>query len=367
MAKKKPVRRPKPAPKPAARARGEFDLIADLCRAVAVSGDEGAVRRLVLEAIRRLADDVQVDSLGNVLAVKKGTRRERVLLAAHMDEVGFMVSGFEADGALRFESVGGVDDRAWLGKPVVIGARRVPGIIGAAPMHLLSEERQRSVVKTSHLRLDVGADSEAAAKKLVTLGERGTFASRFSVTNASFVSKALDDRLGVATLIELLRGKPYPFELWAAFTVQEEIGLRGAAVAAYAADPACAFVLDCTPANDLPDSLDRENTQYNTRLGHGPAIYVADRGMISDARLVAYLRATAEGAGIPYQFRQMSGGGTDAGAIHRARAGIPSVSVSVPHRYTHSPYSVARIDDWRNTVKLMRRALEGYSARVLKR
>ncbi|MBI4772150.1 MAG: M20/M25/M40 family metallo-hydrolase [Chloroflexi bacterium] len=177
----------------------------------------------------------------------------------------------------------------------------------------------------------------------------------------------MDDRLGCATLIELLRGGPYRFDLHAAFTVQEEVGLRGAKVAGYTVEPLCAFVLDCTPANDLPDSRDRENTQYNTRLGHGPAIYIADRSTISDQRLVRYLQQTAESAGIPYQFRQPGGGGTDAGAIHLTRGGVPSVSVSVPGRYLHTPAAMVRAEDWRNTVKLMRLALENFNPKVLRR
>ena len=359
----------------------ELALLRQLSNAVAVSGDEGAVRRIILDTIRPLTDEVKVDAVGNVLAVKKAAGRAsrngaRVLVAAHMDEVGFMVAGHESDGTLRFETVGSVDDRLWIGKPVWVrsGANNVLGVISAAPVHLLNSDRRNSVVKANQLRIDLGVETAEAAKRLVKVGERGTFATELDVLGGvalrdgtSLRGKALDDRLGCAALVELLRGGPYPFELHAAFTVQEEVGVRGAKVAAYAVDPACAFILDCTPAHDLPHSdPEKENVEYNARLGLGPAIYVADRATISDQRLIKHLRKTAAGAGIPYQIRQPGGGGTDAGAVHRSRAGVPSVSVSVPGRYLHGPAAIARLDDWRNTLTLMRAALENWTPKVMK-
>jgi len=353
---------------PATPAASPLTLLSDLSNAVAVSGDEGAVRQIVLEAIKDLVDDVKVDALGNVLAVKKGTGRERVLVAAHMDEVGFMVSDIDADGLVRFETVGGVDENTLLGKPVLIGAKRVPGIVGHAPIHLLSVDQRSVPTKARQMRIDLGANSAEAAKKLVRLGDRGAFATEFAEVGPSVRGKALDDRLGCATLIELLHGEPYPFELHAAFTVQEEVGLRGAQVAGYATDPACAFVLDCTPASDLPaPNPNKENTLYNVKLGLGPALYVMDRATISDQRLVRYLQDTADKAAIPFQLRQPGAGGTDAGAIHTVRKGVPSVSMSVPGRYLHGPATIARTADWRHSVALMRAALENWSSKVLKR
>jgi putative aminopeptidase FrvX len=174
----------------------------------------------------------------------------------------------------------------------------------------------------------------------------------------------------VATLLELLRRAPPNVDLLAAFTVQEEIGLRGAGIAAYALDPQLSIVLDCTPAHDLPlweagDGRQLENTRYNARLGSGPAIYLMDRATISDPRLIRHLVATAEQLGIPYQFRQAGGGGTDAGVIHKARLGIPSVSVSVPARYLHTPAAVARLSDWENTLRLVHAALSGLTSEIL--
>jgi endoglucanase len=202
------------------------------------------------------------------------------------------------------------------------------------------------------------------AKKL-KLGDRGTFATRFQKVGPSLFGKALDDRLGVSTLIELVKKAPPHIELQAAFTVQEEVGARGAKVAAYRFDPDLAFVIDCTPAMDFPVWDEEENILYNTKLGEGPALYVADAGTLSDPRLIHYLKKVAEKNGIPYQIRQPGSGGTDAGAIHKQLSGIPSVSVSIPHRYTHSPILVARIEDLENTLKLMQAALENLDKTIL--
>jgi endoglucanase len=171
------------------------------------------------------------------------------------------------------------------------------------------------------------------------------------------MAKAIDDRIGVATLVELVRHAPENIDLLAAFTVQEEVGLRGAKVAAYAFDPDLGIAIDSTPAHDLPNHDGSESPFYNTKLGLGPAIYVYNSATIDDPRLVRFLKESAEAEGIPYQIRQPGGGGTDAGSIQRTRAGVPVVSVSVPHRYTHSPVSISRVDDWKHTLALLHAAL----------
>ncbi len=333
----------------------EVRLLARLTEAVAVTGNEAEVRRIVLEQVRPLADEVRVDALGNVLAIKRGTapRRLRVMVAAHMDEVGFMLTRDEGKGLFRFGRVGGLDVRQVLGKPVWVGPDKVPGVIGLAPVHLTSPEARRQAPSWDALRIDVGPGAAGKVKP----GMWATFATPFRRLGPSLVAKALDDRFGVATLIHLLRYAPENIDLLAAFTVQEEIGLRGAKVAAYALEPDLAVVLDCTHARDLPDFEGAEHFHYNTRLGHGPALYLADRATISDPRLVRHFVTTAEALGIPYQFRQAGGGATDAGAIHKQRAGIPSISVSVPARYLHSPASLARLDDWKHTFRLVWAAL----------
>jgi endoglucanase len=179
------------------------------------------------------------------------------------------------------------------------------------------------------------------------------------------MAKSIDDRIGVATVIELLKNAPANIDLCAAFTVQEEIGLRGAKVAAHYFNPDMAIAIDSTPANDLPAFDGSENVSYNTRLGEGPAIYIADGSTLHDPRLVRFLSEVGDVEKIPYQFRQPGGGGTNSGAIQKALAGIPTVSVSVPHRYTHSPISISRVDDWKNTINLLHAALKKITPSLL--
>ena len=179
------------------------------------------------------------------------------------------------------------------------------------------------------------------------------------------MAKSIDDRIGVATVIELIKHAPPNIDLCAAFSVQEEIGLRGAKVAAQYFKPDLAIAIDSTPAYDLPRHDGTENMTYNTKLGLGPAIYMADGSTLHDPRLVRFLRETAEAERIPYQIRQPGGGGTDSGAIQRSLAGIPTVSVSVPHRYTHSPVSLARVEDWKHTINLLHAALKRITPEII--
>jgi len=341
----------------------QIKLLERLCNACAVSGDEGAVREVVLEQVRPHADEILVDALGNVLVTKRGSADNRlsVMLAAHMDEVGFMLVSDEDNGFFRFESVGGLDERQLPGKPVLVGRERIPGVIGAKAVHLTTSDERKKNITLEQLRIDVGSGN----KNKVKLGDRATFGTIFSRSGPSLLAKALDDRLGVATLIELVKNAPVNIDVLAAFTVQEEVGLRGARTAAYALNPDIAIVLDCTPANDLPAWDGSENTRYNTRLGKGGAIYTADSATLSDPRLVNFLIETAETSGIRYQMRQPGGGGTDAGSIHKQRTGIPSVSVSVPARYIHTAASIARLSDWKDTLSLIHTALSRLTPEIL--
>jgi tetrahedral aminopeptidase len=344
----------------------QIKLLEKLCQASAVSGDESEVRALVLEQIRPTADEINIDAMGNILAIRKGKgqNRLRVMLAAHMDEVGFMLTSVDDEGFFRFEIVGGIDIRQIAGKPVWVGSQHIPGVIGTKPVHLTTNDERTKTISLDSLRIDVGSEN---AKK-TGIGDRATFASPFRQLGRSILAKALDDRLGVTTLIELFKHAPENIDLLAAFTVQEEVGLRGAQVAAYSLDPQLAIALDCTPASDLPSWESNnfqsqndypENTHYNVRLGAGPAIYIADRATIADPRWKKYLLETAELHHIPYQIRQPGSGGTDAGAIHLQRTGIPSISVSVPARYIHSAAGIARLEDWENTILLVSNALSG--------
>jgi endoglucanase len=343
---------------------GQLELLEKLCNATAVSGDEYEVRKIVLDEIKSMADEVRVDALGNVLASKHGSgeARVRVMIASHMDEIGFMIVKKHDDNLFQFVHVGGIDERQLPGKAVLVGRDHLPGVIGAKPIHLTTSEERKNKVETSSMRIDLGPEIGEKVKA----GDRATFATRFSLIGPSIRAKALDNRFGVATLIELLKHAPPNIDLLAAFTVQEEVGLRGAHVAAYRFNPDMAVAVDSTPAYDLPHWDDEdENVQYNTRLDAGPAIYVMDRATIADQRLVNHFVHTAEAHNIPYQLRQPGGGGTDAGAIHKVRSGIPSLSVSVPSRYAHTAASIARVDDWANTLRLLYSALSALTLDLL--
>jgi len=339
----------------------QLKLLERLCNVIAISGDESEIRKIVLEEVKPYADEVKVDALGNVLATKhgRGRKRTRVMLDAHMDEVGFMIVDEDGEGLYRFEIVGGIDARHLVGKQVLVGKERTPGVIGAKPIHLMSGDEYTRKVPLDALRIDVGLSGKAK------VGDRAGFATRFRRAGPSILSKSIDDRIGVATLIELLKRVPSSIDLCAAFSVQEEIGLRGARVAAQYFHPDMAIAIDSTPANDLPLHDASENMTYNTKLGLGPAIYVADGSTLHDPRLVRFLQEIAESEKIPYQIRQPGGGGTDSGAIQRSLAGIPTISVSVPHRYTHSPISIARVDDWKHTINLLHAALQWITSELL--
>jgi tetrahedral aminopeptidase len=339
----------------------QLKLLEKLCNVIAISGDESEVRKIVLEEIKPYVDEVRVDALGSVLATKngRGKQRMRVMLDAHMDEVGFMLVSDEGEGVYRFEDVGGIDARHLLGKQVYVGKDRIPGVIGGRPIHLMDAGERMHKVPVDGLRIDLGPAGKAK------VGDRAGFATKFRRVGPSIMSKSIDDRIGVATLIELVKHAPANLDLCTAFTVQEEIGLRGAKVAAQYFHPDLAIAIDSTPANDLPVHEGGENMTYNTKLGLGPAIYIADGSTLHDPRLVRFLQTTAEVEKIPYQLRQPGGGGTDSGAIQRVLAGIPTVSVSVPHRYTHSPVSIARVEDWKNTLNLLHAALKRLTPAVI--
>lgn len=342
----------------------QIALLERLCNASGVTGDEREVRAIVLEEVRPLADEVIVDALGSVIAVRRAKVENplRVMLDAHMDEVGFLIVADEEGGLFRFVKVGGIDERILPGKTVVVGRDNLPGVIGAKAIHLTEPGETESKIPLDSLRIDIGPGGGK-----VKPGDRATFATRFRTSGPSFVAKALDNRLGCAVLIEILRTAAQTtaldhIELLLSWSVQEEIGGRGARVAAYRLNPDVAIAIDATPAYDLPmhdaaDGYPSENITYNTRLGAGPAIYIADSSTLGDPRLARHLIQTGDEIGIPYQIRQPGGGGTDAGAIHRVRAGVPSISVSTPGRYMHTAASVVRRADWENTIALVWNAL----------
>jgi putative aminopeptidase FrvX len=333
-------------------------LLETLSNAAGVSGAEGPVRDLLLDAIRGKVDEVRVDSLGNLIAVKHTAGGQasapRVMVAAHMDEVGVMVVHIESSGFLRFRPVGGIDPRVLLSKQVLIGEKAVPGVIGQKAVHLLKPSDRGHVVGVEQMFIDIGAKDRAEAESLVKLGDCGVFATRFASLGGTVKGKALDDRAGCAILASLLVDEPYSCEVVGVFTVQEEVGLRGAQVAAFAVQPDFALVLEGTVCDDSPKKMDVSPT---TRLGAGPAISIADRSAIADRRLVDLVVDTARAIGVPYQFKQPLVGGTDAGRIHLSRGGVPTVVLAVPCRYLHSPVSLMSQPDYEHTLKLAKATL----------
>jgi putative aminopeptidase FrvX len=343
-------------------------ILRELCEAVGVSGAEDAVRDLILNAIHAHVEDIRIDPMGSVLAVKRGTGDSdlRVMAAAHMDEVGMMVTGYDSDGTIRFSAVGGLDARILPGTRVLVGPDLVPGVVAWVPIHL---NKSTSTVSIDRLRIDIGASSRDAAQGAARLGDRIAFASEYVELGPTARCKAFDDRAGCASLVKLVQGDPFPFDLHVAFTVQEEVGLRGARVAAQRIQPDIAFVLETTVCHDLPEADPDEPDQTTiTRLGGGPAITVADHSMISDTRLVRHLVRVAEDEGIPHQFRSpQHAGGTDAGIIHLTGAGVPSVVVANPCRYLHGPHSVMNLTDFENQSRLLRAAWMKLTPAVLER
>jgi putative aminopeptidase FrvX len=356
-------------PRPLRIAEPQIRLLERLCNACAVSGNENEVRKIVLEQVKPYASEVRVDALGNVLAIRRGQGSQplRVMVAAHMDEVGLMLIDDEGDGIFRISAIGSLSASQLVGKSMSVGREHIPGVIGRS-LRFAENEGGEEKPSLDSLRIDVSPDNA----KRVKVGDYATFTTTFARLGPSIRAKAIDDRIGVANLIELFHNAPPNIDLLAAFTVQEEVGLRGARVAAYALDPDLALVLDCTPARDLPcwdgsewRSAGQEDARYNTRLGAGPAIYLLDASTIHDPRLIRHLVETAEQLHIPYQIRQPGGGGTDAGAVHKQRRGIPSVSLSVPGRYIHTPATIIRLDDWKNSLRLAHAALSRLTPAVL--
>jgi len=336
-------------------------LLEKLCNAIGVSGGEEEVRELILKEIKDHVAEVLIDTMGNVIARKsKSTEgKPRLLLDAHMDEVGFMIVNHDGDGFYTFQKVGGIDDRILPGLKVLIGENKISGVISSKPIHLASPSERKNSISFDSLKIDTGGNMG------IEPGTRAGFGSQFQANKETIFSKAIDDRIGVATLILLAKQEYLNLDLFLTFTVQEEIGLRGAKVTAKSVNPQAAIVVDATPAYDQPTYDDQENSFYNTKLGRGPAIYTLDSGTLYDRRLVNYFEKTAEAAGINFQFRQPGGGGTNAGAVHLANTGIPTISISVPHRSTHSPISSSRIADWENTLLLIEAGLKNFHTTII--
>lgn len=318
-------------------------FIKELCNLNGVSGDEGAVRKFIKDRIEEYADEITVDSMGNLIALKKGASdKKKIMLSAHMDEVGFIVSGFTDKGYLEFKTVGGIDTRVIISKKVYVGEKKVPGIIGMKAVHLQKRVERESVPEIKSLFIDIGAKSKTEAQKKVSMGDYVSFATEFSEFGEEKIkAKAIDDRAGCSVLMEIIRNE-VKYDTYFCFLVQEEVGLRGARIAAARIKPDAALVLEATTCSDVYGC--REH-QYVTKLGGGVVITARDGASIVSKEYYKALEALARENGVPYQYKKTTRGGNDAGAIYISENGVKTASLSIPCRYLHSPAGVAAISD----------------------
>ena len=332
-----------------------IELMKELCALPGPSGCEDAVRAFVLKRVKPFADEIRTDAIGNVMVFRKGRKAldRPVAVCAHMDEVGVIIKKITEDGMLKFGFVGGVDPRVVIGRPVRFGD--VPGVIGIKAVHLTTAAERRTRPKTTNLYIDIGATSRAAAEKLVSLGDYGVFDSAVVEFGDGLIkAKAIDDRVGCAALLKLIEDEP-PVDTWFCFTVQEETGLRGAASMAFALDPGFAMVLEGTTAADLAEV---EGADAVCRVRGGVVLPFMDGATIYDAALFELLRDACIKRGIPWQTKTRVAGGTDAGRIHRSRAGVRVCAAAAPVRYIHSPSSVAAKADCEAVLAAARAFLE---------
>ena len=328
-----------------------------LCALDGVSGDEDRVRDFIRRQAEPWAETVRTDALGNLIVYKRGRKPagNKLLLCAHMDEVGLIVTRATEDGFLRFDFVGGVDRRVALGKPVVLGPDKIPGVIGMKAIHMLSAEERKKVPKTEALYLDIGAADKEEALSKVPLGTYGAFVGEpEELGDGLLKAKAIDDRVGCAILLELLK-EDLPLDVTFAFTAQEEVGTRGAFGAAFSVTPEVALVLETTTAADLPGV---EGARRVCAPGRGPVISYMDGGTIYDRSLFETLRRLAEERQIPWQVKEYIAGGNDARTIQRSKAGVRVAALSAAVRYLHAPASVGSLSDFEDMLKLTRAFLE---------
>lgn len=313
-----------------------------------VSGDEGAVRKYIRENIKDLCDEVFTDTMGNLYAHKRKEGRPRVALTAHMDEVGLLISKIRDDGELEYDH-SGIDCRVMPGRRIAVGKDGVLGVVGTKPIHLQSDEEYESSVKHKDLTIDIGAKDKADAEKYVSVGDYACFTTVFSEFGEGFFTgKALDDRVGCAVIMELLKND-YDLDIYAAFTVQEEAGVRGAHLVADHIKPDIVINFEGTTANDMPEAKGHEVV---TEVGRGPALTFMDRGTVVPAKIFDALREAAKKAGVPFQLRRGTNGMTDMGRIHYDNGGCLAGGISLPVRYIHSAVSMASSEDLKNMVAL---------------
>lgn len=333
-----------------------YEILKKLTTLDGVSGEEGPVRDFIMSQIKDYVDDLIVDNMGNLIAYKKGKGKgPKIMLDAHMDEVGLLVTQITSDGLLKFHTIGGIESRVLVGKRVRIGENGVPGIIGYKPIHLQEKNERSGAVDKKRLTIDIGAKDRQQAEDKVEIGDTVAFAyDPVEFGDNKLMAKALDDRVGCAVLIELLKGS-YECDVYGCFTVQEEIGLKGAKTASFRVMPNVALILEGTTCYDVPDTKEQS---MSTRCGNGPALTVMDRSVIVDRDLLNLIVDIAKSNNIPYQYKQTITGGTNAGRIQVNGTGVKVAAIAVPCRYIHTPVSVMDKNDFENMIRLSKKVLE---------
>lgn len=332
-----------------------IELLQKLCGLPGPSGCEDAVSDYIRVQAEPFADEIREDHLGNLMILRKGKTqiKKTVMLAAHMDEVGIICKGYTENGCIKFGFIGGIDPRVVIGRRVLFG--NVRGVVGIKAVHLTTRQERKTMPKTKDLYIDIGATDKKSAQKKVPLGTYGVFDSIcVPFGDGLLKAKAIDDRIGCAVLLTLLKEQP-AIDTWFVFSVQEEVGLRGARCAAFALNPDICLVLEGTTAADLTEV---EEEKQVCSLRHGVVIPFMDRSTIYNQKMFETLRMLAERNKIPWQTKHRIAGGTDAGRIHLTQEGVVTGGLAVPVRYIHSPSSVAAIEDINGMLALARRFLE---------
>lgn len=324
-------------------------LLKELCMTNGISGDECNIRDLILCEIKPYSQEIMVDALGNIIAFKKGKNRakNKLLISAHMDEVGFIVTYITDDGLIKFDEVGGIDRRVVLGDRVVVGKNSIKGVVGIKPIHLCDGEEKSQIPPYSEMYIDIGASDKAEAQQYVSCGDSICFDSFYQNNGETIMSKAIDDRAGCCMMIEMIKSE-LPYDMFFSFVVQEEVGLRGATTASYRVNPEFAIVLESTTAADVPCV---EDSKQVCRVGKGAVVSFMDKRTIYDRELVKKAFECAEANGIKMQYKKAVAGGNDSGAIQKAGDGVRTLALSIPCRYLHSPVGLIAVSDYENTLK----------------
>ena len=333
-------------------------LLNEICTTPGAPGFEQKVRELVLREVKDLVDEVQVDNMGNVYAIKRGTEDKKVMIGAHMDEIGFMVTHIDDNGFIRFHTLGGFDPKTLTAQRVIIhGKKDIIGVMASKPIHVMTAEERTKIAKLTDYFIDTGLSADEV-KEIVSIGDPVTREREFIEMGNCVNGKSLDNRLAVFILIETLRylkNKKVPYDVYGVFTVQEEVGIRGANVSALRVNPDFGFGLDTTIAFDLPGAAKHEMI---TKLGEGTAIKIMDASTICDYRMVKFMKQTADKHKIKWQPEILTAGGTDTAGIQRmTEGGSIAGAVSIPTRHLHQVIEMAHKDDIKGSIDLLTNCL----------